>query len=300
MTCDGADPAPGDSLPRQELTGGQSSGRPQDVRGAAHIGRCAKLELTFACRRGRTVLDHAYAEPPLRVGRLLDVDGAAQLTLVCIGPGVFAGDRLTQLVRVLPGARVRLVSQSALQVHPGPSASPAALDSSYDIADGAALECVWDPVIPFAGSRLRQRIDISLAAGAELFWSDALMAGRAGRGEAWQFDRLDYELRIGVDGALAYLERYALTPRERGAAHPWIAGDAHYLGTMLAAGAGAVPTRARDVQQALAAIDGVRAGVDCPERSLLVARLLARRGPPFASARALVRGFFARPGVPQA
>ena len=77
------------------------------------------MELVFACRRGRTVLAHAYAEPPLRVGRLLDTGPIAQMILVCCGPGVFAGDRLEQRVRVEPGARVLLVSQAALQVHPG-------------------------------------------------------------------------------------------------------------------------------------------------------------------------------------
>jgi hypothetical protein len=36
----------------------------------------------FGYRRGRTVLAHAYAEPPLRVGRLLDHGSIAQLILV--------------------------------------------------------------------------------------------------------------------------------------------------------------------------------------------------------------------------
>jgi urease accessory protein UreH len=195
---------------------------------------------------------------------------------------------------------VRLVSQSALQLHPGPAVDPAMLRASFDVAAGAALVCVWDPLIPFAGSTLRQRIDIRLATGAELFWSDALMAGRSGRGEAWQFEALDYELRLDVDGALAYLERYAVVPREHRVAHPWLASDSHYLGNSLVWGVGAVPTRAREAQDALATIDGVRVGVDCPQPSLLVARLMARRGPAFAAARARLRDFFTGAAVHRA
>jgi urease accessory protein len=153
------------------------------------------MELVFAYRRGRTVLAHAYAEPPLRVGRLLDAGPIAQMILVCGGPGVFAGDRLEQRVRVEPGARVLLISQAALQVHPGEATDPAALDSSYDVAPDGTLDCFWDPLIPFAGSRLRQRIALRVAEGGQLFWSDALMSGRAARGESWRFESIHHELR---------------------------------------------------------------------------------------------------------
>ena len=112
------------------------------------------MELVFACRRGRTVLAHAYAEPPFRVGRLLDAGAfrSAQMILVCCGPGVFAGDRLEQRVRVEPGARVLLVSQAALQVHPGGRHRPLRRSTRpTSVAHDATLDCFWDPVIPFAG-----------------------------------------------------------------------------------------------------------------------------------------------------
>src|SRR5205085_1067223 len=136
----------------------------------------------------------------------------AQLILVCAGPGIFAGDVLEQRVRVERGARVLLVSQSALQVHPSAAEAPAMIDAVYCVEKGGELDCVWDPLIPFAGARIRQRIDLRLDEGGRLFWSDALMAGRVGSGEAWRFDTLDHELRVNVADSLAYLERYHLTP----------------------------------------------------------------------------------------
>ena len=296
----------------------------RDSRAASEVGRVARLDLVFARRRGRTVLAHAYAEPPLRVGRLLDAGRVAHMILVFSGPGLFAGDRLQQRVRVERGARVLLVSQAALQLHPaatlcspstgqaavplGPSPRPgplgpevqaghASLDSWYEIEDDATLDCFWDPVIPFAGARLKQRIDLRIAGGADLFWSDALMSGRVARGETWGFAALDHELRASVAGSLTYLERYDLAPRSRAVTHTWSAHRANYLGTAIVHSPSATAGRAEEAQLQLGAIDGLRAGVDCLAPNLVVGRLLAASGPPFALGRAVLRDVFERPAL---
>jgi urease accessory protein UreH len=298
-----------------------------DSRLTVRVGRQARLELVFANRRGRTVLADAYAEPPLRVGRLFDAGSFAQLILVCGGPGVFAGDALKQSVRVERGARVVLVSQAALQIHPSAADAPATMDAVYDVEAGGELCCFWDPVIPFSRARLRQRIRLRLAEGSRLFWSDALMAGRVGRAEAWRFDALDHELRVEVGTSLKYLERYHLTPDQDIAAHAgreiasglaeasrqtrtetaaaarsasrrisgvWTAGLAHYLGTTIVHDEDATALRAEEAQHMLNAIGEVRAGADCPAANLIVARLLAWRGPAFTRARELLRDTFSR------
>jgi urease accessory protein UreH len=261
-----------------------------DFRPAAAIGRRARLELSFEYRRGRTVLTRAYAEPPLRVGRCLDAGSSAAVILVCCGPGMFAGDALSQRVHVEKGARVRLVSQAALQVHPRCGEEAAALTSFYDVAEDGSLDCFWDPVIPFASARLAQQADIRVAPGGRLFWSDALMAGRTGRGEAWQFAELRHELRLRVSDSTVYLERFRLTPASGSAiAQPWLAGASHYLGTTLAFGDRSTQASAEELHLQLAELSDVMAGVDCPAPRLLVSRLLARRGPQFATAREILR-----------
>ena len=261
-----------------------------DRRPAAAIGRRARLELAFEYRHGRTVLTRAYAEPPLRVGRCLEAGSSAVVILVCCGPGVFAGDELLQRVRVGEGAHVRIVSQAALQVHPRRGEEPATLTSGYDVEADGSLDCFWDPVIPFACARFSQRADIRVASGGRLFWSDALMAGRTGRGEAWQFAELGHELRLRVNDAVAYLERYRLTPSSGGAiTHPWMAGPSHYLGTTLAYGDRSTPASAVELHRQLAPLEGVMAGVDCTAPHMLVGRLLATRGPQFAAAREIIR-----------
>jgi len=160
----------------------------------------------------------------------------------------------------------------------------------YRVADDAELHCHWDPVIPFAGSSLEQRFDIAIGAGSRLYWSDALMSGRASRGEAWRFRGVAPELRLRIGGASAYLERYRLTPADHDVTRPWIAGTANYFATALVhhphVTAERVEALHRDVQ--IAPREGGVA-VDLVEPSLMVARVMATSGVPFATARAAIR-----------
>ncbi|HMD33448.1 MAG TPA: urease accessory protein UreD [Vicinamibacterales bacterium] len=254
------------------------------------MGAGARLELSFERRAGRTVLARSYAEPPFRVGPALDVDGAAYLILVCTGPGIFGGDDVRLSIHVGRGARVVLTSQSALQVHPSADRSMAHIRQNFRIDEDGELIAEWDPAIPFAGARLDQRIAIDLAAGTRLLWSDAVMSGRAGRGESWRFASLAHELAARTDGSLAYLERYRLTP-DRRPARTWMAGQAHYAGTVLVAHAGATPGAATGLHATLqsAGGEGTSAGADLVQEGLLVARLLSASGRCFAAAREAAR-----------
>jgi urease accessory protein len=273
-----------------------------DSRGPSAIGRTARLELVFERRGSRTVIAHAYAEPPFRIGRSFDIDGAAYVILVCSGPGIFAGDALQLSIHVGSGARVVLTSQSALQVHPSAATSPAVIRHHYLVDEEGELHAHWDPVIPFAAARLDQRFDVEIGESSRLYWSDALMSGRVSRAETWRFDSLAHELRLRVGATMKYLERYTLTPRERAIAHPWVAGGTHYAATALVHHERATTDTAESLQRAIegAAGETVQVGVDLVDPRLLVGRLLGSCGASFSAARAsylqLVLGsIFGRP-----
>jgi urease accessory protein len=245
--------------------------------------------MVFGVRHGRTILTHAYVEPPLRVSRTLPWGDGAHVMLASSAPGLFGGDLFEQVVSVERGARVHLTSQSALQVHPAVSARTGILRSRFDVDDDAELSCYWDPVIPFAGSRLLQQIEIRLASSARLTWSDAFMAGRAGSGERWRFSSLGYELRVTRAAELEYLERYRLEPAEATLDARWMASDCCYLGTAIASGDVACDRRAEALHEACGRFDGLSAAVDRLGPRLLLARFAASHGPSFHEARALVR-----------
>jgi len=265
-----------------------STTRLLDARRPAVIGRTARLELVFERRAGRTVIAHAYAEPPFRIGRSFDVDGAAYVVLVCSGPGVFAGDVLSLSLRVASGARVVLTSQSALQVHPSAAPSPAHIRHRYVVEEEGELHAHWDPVIPFTRARLDQRFDLEVGEDSRLYWSDALMAGRISRGEAWRFESLTHELRLRVGTTLKYLERYTVTPGLQSVVHPWIVGRMNYVATALVHHPRVTADMADSLHRTLeaAAPQEVNAAVDLLEPRLLVGRLLGSCGASFSAARA--------------
>lgn len=259
-----------------------------DRRPPESIGRSARLELVFGVRRGHTVLVRGYAEPPLRVGRPFPDGDGLHVILTSSAPGIFGLDTFVQHVVVECGARVRLTSQSAVQVHAAVDGGSARLHSRYDVADDAELRCEWDPVIPFAASRFEQHTEIVLAPTARLSWSEALMAGREGHGERWQFASLSQELRVTRGETLEYLERYRIQPDDQRVRTSWVAGDCCYFGTTLASGWPVSAVRMEQLHHALAGLPGVEAGVDRLAAGLTVTRLASPAGPPFHAARRLV------------
>ena len=187
------------------------------------------------------------------------------------------------------GALVRLTSQSALQVHPSPDGAAAHLQGSYHIDDGAHLHCHWHPLIPFAGARIHQRIDIDISGGGSLYWSDALMSGRHARGERWNFASLAHEIAVSRDGALEYLERYRIQPDESAALREWAAGDASYLGTTLLTGRPIAPGVAERLHAELQDLARVRAAADRLDDHMLLVRLLGVSGAAFHDARRRIK-----------
>jgi urease accessory protein len=231
------------------------------------------------------VLTGAYAEPPFRVGRLFAEGDGVHMILASSAPGAFGHDRLQQIVRIGCGARVRLTSQSAIQGHPSPDGAAAHLQSSYHVEDGAHLHCEWHPLIPFAGARIDQCIDVKIGGDGYLYWSDALMSGRQARGERWRFASLAHEFTVSREGSLEYLERYRIQPHEVDASRPWAAGDASYLGTILMTGRPVEPGVVERLHIELGRLTGVRAAADRLDDRVLLVRLLSVSGPAFHEAR---------------
>ena len=265
---------------------------PCDRRKPSFVGRHARLELAFGVHGGRTTLDHAYAEPPFRVGRWFSEGEGLHMILVMTAPGVFGGDFLEQTVHVAPHASVRLTSQAAMQGHPGIAAGDetppvARLVSRYELGAGAALHCHWDAVIPFARARLDQRLELRLAADSRLYWSDAFLAGREAGGERWQFASFSHELCVLRDAVLEYLERYRVVPADGRVGQPWVAGGASYIGTTLVSGPALDVPSIEQLQRELAAMPGLRGSADRLGDRLLLVRLLADQGVPFHEARSL-------------
>ena len=98
---------------------------------------------------------------------------------------------------------------------------------------GAALVADFEPVIPFAESRLDQSTLIELETGAGLAFWEGMMAGRVGRDERWQFAELKSETRVDKCGRPLYLERISLNPASETLQSGWVMKNSGYVGTGL-------------------------------------------------------------------
>ena len=240
------------------------------------VGRCGRLDLVFAFRGGQTVLSDSYCEVPFKITRVLQTARAAtaHLILMQCTPGLFGGDTVEFNVRVERGARVRITQQSATRVHPS-EGREAVQTSRIHVDSGGELDLILEPVIPFAGSRLRQSTFIHVEPGGRLLFWEGLMAGRVGSGEVWKFSELCSETCVRSSERLLYLDRFHVLPECANPSATWVMNEGVYVGTGLRFGEDAVPF-AEGLHAALP-----EAGVDILEDGLVAARIVTADGPAF-------------------
>ena len=204
------------------------------------VGRKGRLDIAFALRNGRTALRHSYCEVPFKITRLLnsDLPGFAHLILMQCTAGLFGGDNIESVIHVDAGARVVLTQQAATKIHPSGDL-PATQRTRIVVESGGALVADFEPVIPFTDSRLDQSTLIELKSGAGLVFWEAMMAGRVGRNERWQFAELKSETRVDKCGCPLYLDRIFLNPESQTLQSGWVMKNSGYVGTGLCSCKGA-------------------------------------------------------------
>jgi len=173
-------------------------------------------DLTLAVRGGRTCLVHRRTRPPLVVQRTLYLDEAlpdmAFVYLCNPTAGVLQGDFLQIKVRLCPNARAHLTTQAASKIYAMPDGL-AHQDTHLYIEDGAWLEYLPEPLIPFQEARFLQQTSITIAPGAVLVYGEILAHGRAARGESLAYARLQNSLDIKrPDGYPIYREAFSIEP----------------------------------------------------------------------------------------
>lgn len=249
----------------------------------ADVGRKGRLDLVFAPRLGRTELQHAYGEVPLKVSPLYRPPGGGPVQIMLLQPtaGLFGGDRTEVRVGVEAGARVMLISQASLQIHPSDGRT-AEQRVELRVESGGEAHYYNDPAIPFAASRWDQRVSIALHPGSRFSFWDGLMAGRIARAERWRFADLCLELVVRVGPRLVYVERFVIEPGRASPERTWAMGAYDYLATALVYDEGLGAGARAALQAALGPGSAdVLVAIDAPAPHLIVTRILARTGTAF-------------------
>jgi urease accessory protein len=181
------------------------------------VGRVGELLLDYVRLGDHTVLARSYSSSPwhLTPPIVLDQTGSVYQPLLNPSGGLVGGDRLSIRAKVGDGAHVVLSTPSANRVYRS-LAEPSVQSVDLAVGVGAIVEWVPEVTIPFAGSRFRQTIRVTLGPGATILLWDAIASGRVARGERWVFTDLSNEIHITTASGRSLLERYHLAPGAEG------------------------------------------------------------------------------------
>ena len=181
--------------------------------GAARVGRDGALRLRFDRRGPATVVAGCRYTLPLQVLAPVALDDpAAVVSMLNPTGGLVGGDRLSIDVEVAERAHAVLTTPSATRVY-RTQGEETLQRVRISLGPRAVVEWVPDHTIPFAGSALRQTIDVDLAETAGLILLDAFSAGRIALGEAWRFTVLDSAVSIRDRHGWLLHDRFVLRGR---------------------------------------------------------------------------------------
>jgi urease accessory protein len=216
------------------------------------------LRFDYDSHLARTRLHVIEQRQPFKVVRAFDLDGGASLVhLHNLSGGVLAGDRLSLELNVGAGARAQVTSTGATRLYRSRGeAGPADFTAQVHVEDGALLEYLPDPLIPFAGSRYAQRTCVNLSPGAGLFWWDTVAPGREARGEIFSYDTLSLSFELRVAGQPVSIERSDLQPAARVLGSPARLGPYLYFSSFYVCRAGVAEHIWRDLEKDLLDLAG--------------------------------------------
>jgi len=142
-------------------------------------------------------------DPPWKVIRAF----GPLLHLHNVSGGILAGDHLSLDVDVAAPMLITTTGATRLyRQRAGAEDSQQRLN--FSVRDGAILEYLPDPLIPFAGSRHIQTTRFSLGRGATLIWWEVLA-------NTFAFERLQISSAIDLCGQPALREDFLLEPARR-------------------------------------------------------------------------------------
>ncbi len=226
-------------------------------------------------------------QPPLKVVRAFPLpEGGALVHLHNLSGGVLGGDELSMHVEVGTRAYTQLTSTSSTRLYRRQAGAAMAVQTNdIQVREGALLEYLPDPLIPFAGSSYRQHTRIELAHDAGLFWWETVAPGRMASGELFQYEQLQFGVHITAQGRPLAIECFKLEPQRHALSSPARLGPYAYFCSFYICHVGLAPARWSDLEHKLSVMaqemsrpEGIGWGVSTLAAHGLVVRALSSQG----------------------
>jgi len=179
----------------------------------------ASLEVQIIA--GESAVTSSYATNPLKLLTPRARGQSVWAYTSSFGGGLVAGDQTSLDLRVGPGARCFLGTQSSTRIYRNPAAIPSGHQTRAMLEAGSLLVFAPDPVQSFAGSTYSQRQAFYLGPEGNLVLLDWFTSGRVARGERWGCSHLASRNEVFVNGRVMFLDALLLSPAdgELGANH---------------------------------------------------------------------------------
>lgn len=177
---------------------------------ALHESANGHAALTVSLVHGLSAATTAWARTPLKLLTPRARGESVWAFTSSFGGGMVAGDCTRLDVAVDAGARCFLGTQASTKIYRNPARRPCSHHTTARVREGAVLIFAPDPVQCFKDSSYEQRQHFTLSPGANLVLVDWMSAGRAARGERWNFRRYVSRNEIQRDDKLLWLDALRL------------------------------------------------------------------------------------------
>jgi len=258
----------------------QAFDTPVEGLGAASVTKLGLLDLEFAPSAGATRIVRQSLRGLLYIFRPIYIDpGRPDMAFIYalqMGDGMVQGDRYRLDLDCQPGSAVHFTTQAATKLYRMEQNFATQL-VNLRAGDGAFLEYLPEPVIPFRDARFYQRLHLTLAPTASAILGEILLPGRVAHGEAHAYTLYYADLEAcSTDGTLLFADRTMLDPGPASPRSPGRLGPYDVLATLYVV-TRRVPARdlADRLYRCLAERDAVLAGVsELPSRCGVAVRML--------------------------
>jgi urease accessory protein len=202
-------------------------------------GKVAQLRMGFERRGDQTILADLYRRAPLIVHRAIYWDEEMpQMPCVFIisnAGAILQGDRNTISINVGAGAQAHVTTQSATKIHEM-DANFATQIQEIVLQEGAYLEYLPDPVIPYKHARFLAQTRAIVDPTATMLYSEILMGGRKyyGDGELFQYDLFSSAVQgVRPDGTTLFTEKFVVRPHEYPVQSAGVMGGYHVFANVI-------------------------------------------------------------------
>ena len=239
---------------------------------------CGKLVVRLqADEHGKTRLCDLFQQGCLsarlpRSQRLGEVD----VIMMNTAGGLTGGDRLSVDVSVGEGAHAALTTPACERLYRS-IGGEVTIDQRLAVGCRARLDWIPQETILYDGGRVRRRLDVELADGAEITIAESLLLGRAAMGESVERGSYQDFWTLRRAGRLCFADAVRIAaPIDRLAACPTVLGGRTALASIVHVGSDLTDKRDA-LRAAFAAIEPLWAGASVVG-DVLVARMVAQDG----------------------